>query len=91
MKTLNFTAVYSEINHVTNIEKTDTCNIYTDYFTKKVSLFYVENNINIFIDTIDVVYTNYAQYTDLCLKYVLDFLGKKVTDFDTISPTTVLH
>jgi len=91
MKTLNYTIVYTETNQVTNIEKRKNANVYKDFFTKKVSLFHSENGVNIFIDTIDIVHTNYAEFGNLCLQYVLDYLGKKVTDFDTISPLIVAH
>ena len=92
MKNLQITAVYTEINKVTNIEKTDNGNIYTEIFTKIVSIFYTdEKNGNIFIDTHKIHHTNYKQFTDKVEEIALKFLGKKATDFDTISPNFVLH
>ena len=91
MKTLMFTAVITEINKVTSISIEHNYKVYTDFFTKKVSLFYVENNHNIFIDTIVITHSNYKEFTDKVEKYVLIFLGKKANDYDTISPLFVTH
>lgn len=87
-----FTAVISEINKVTSISIEHNCKVYTDIFTKKVSLFYIdENNYNVFIDTIVITHTNYKEFTDKLENYVLNFLGKKASDYDTISPLFVTH
>lgn len=86
-----YTCVYTETNQVTSISIEHNCKVYTDFFTKKVSLFYTENNHNIFINTFVITHSSYKEFTDKVENLVLNYLGKTAKNYDTISPLFVSH